>query len=548
MDVPSEQEMLETHACFRLVDADRDDVVTYCELVEARDRLRSNGDSRKAAIIDKVLSRLSNEIMIGRGHSALPAEKQGKDERNNEIFNLLGFQDRDSISIAELEAALLKEKDQEILRELEALRSTQSSLEQVDVERFVRAAGAKDLLEVDEEKLVDAFFEEIDEDRDGSISHSEIIGALSKYRTEERTAEVLSKALELCMAQNLKEVNRKLFEKVCNDGSMEAADINMLCVQLDLNTDSVTLEHLKNVCDQYEEHANLVQVLEDLKGFHHTDQSQGSDKRKISKAQFRQAFSKLPRPHGQRLQWVRTLRLDAHLAHFLRRGNASDGLKGLREMTDFDMEAHIMEVVFQFTSRLPSLLRKGLQQLRASELGVTSVKDFVNSKFSMDGARVSNYASLSDFHKGLEARIGTPNPDIQRAMEREHCSRRNAKTKFTTKNYNFETFPYQEWKFVNSPNDYDGNPHHSYPHTPKDKGKWPSDCKWVGNHGRDPIELNDLLSVSAVKKAKDKASLEVFEIVAVRLYTGPMYMLVSASCWKYITLVSLLFTCTAYLV
>ncbi len=60
------------------------------------------------------------------------------------------------------------------------------------------------------------------------------------------------------------------------------------------------------------------------------------------------------------------------------------------------------------------------------------VKSHINSKFSLEGAWVGKFATLTNFFTGPEALIGTPNPKVMEGMEAEHCRRKNADTDFTS--------------------------------------------------------------------------------------------------------------------
>jgi hypothetical protein len=104
-------------------------------------------------------------------------------------------------------------------------------------------------------------------------------------------------------------------------------------------------------------------------------------------------------------------------------------------------------------------------------------------------------------------------------MEAEHCRRANADTQFTTTNYKVTTTPREEWEFVVSP--VAGK---EYPHTPKDKAKWPAGCGWQGEAGREAEPLETFMKMEEVKRA----GLKKEEVVGLRLYTGPTFILYNA--------------------
>ena len=201
----------------------------------------------------------------------------------------------------------------------------------------------------------------------------------------------------------------------------------------------------------------------------------------------------------------------SELARFLKKGNVFDGLRGLRELNDEEIDAHVQEVCESFLLRLPSILKKGLYKLRAEE---TASAFHLNAKFAMDGAEIGKFADLSEFYEGPERILGSPNPNVRDGMHREHCERSNCNVMFKTQNYSLETCPADEWNFVCG-----------LPQLSDDKAEWAPGCKW---HGRTVHRLDDL---KITQVARD-AELEVEEIMAARLYTGPMYMLYNAALRK----------------
>jgi NLR family CARD domain-containing protein 3 len=231
---------------------------------------------------------------------------------------------------------------------------------------------------------------------------------------------------------------------------------------------------------------------------------------------FSKLVDELPRVKGQRIQWASTLGLHAQLAQFLRKGTLFDGLKALREMSDDDLDLHVMDVSEKFSQILPVILTEGLKKLRATTW--SSAEDFKNTKFSMDGAFVGNFAELKDFYEGPEKILGVPNPNVEEGMRREHIERKNSKTWFESHNYKVKTYPAIEWEIVVSP-----QVGVDYPHTPREKSKWKSQ-EWLGDCGREITPLETFTSSSIAQQA----DLKVGEIIALRLYTGPMYTLYNA--------------------
>jgi hypothetical protein len=253
------------------------------------------------------------------------------------------------------------------------------------------------------------------------------------------------------------------------------------------------------------------------------------EKNKIEEVSLEDFFAvvkDLPRVKGQRVHWARSLGLDGMLAKLLALGDIFDGLSALKTMSDTDLSRHVDDVCSKFSKELPGLLKLKLKELKAND--ELSALEFKNTKFSMEGSFEGSFASLQDFYDGPEKKIGTPNPKVDEGMRREHCTRDNAREKYTTPNYNFEFTPFDEYHFVVEPEKVE-----SYPHTPSDKSKWPENPKykklWKGEHGRDQKPLQEFMDKNIVKDVDLKKG----EVVSLRLYTGPLYMLYNAVLRRY---------------
>ncbi len=296
-------------------------------------------------------------------------------------------------------------------------------------------------------------------------------------------------------------VVRALFDKIDadNNGSISVDEARAAAVALTgQHTDHQALSDA------------LIKALEAL-GTH--SQAAG-----ISWDEFRKVVRNLPRARGQRLQWVRSLRLDREVALLLKPGDFFDGLSALKGMTEEEAEQHVLAVCDQVGRRLRTLLTSRLKELR--DVRPMTAQQFKNTKFSMDGSFEGSFASRQHFDDGPEKLIGTPNPNAEEGIRREHCERADAKTRNTSLNYNFEFFPEQEYEFVMSPDKRPG----VYGHTPDDKQQWPRDVAWKGEHGRKAADLEEVMAQSLVKTVGLKRA----EVVSLRLYTGPMYMLYNA--------------------
>ena len=107
---------------------------------------------------------------------------------------------------------------------------------------------------------------------------------------------------------------------------------------------------------------------------------------------------------------------------------------------------------------------------------------------------------MEDFHKGLASRIGFPHLEFEKTMEAEHCSMAGCDLRFTTRNYGITTTARAEWGVIV-------------------RGEAPAAEHML--HGRVIPSVEEKLQSEEARKA----GLRREEVIAVMLYTGPMYML-----------------------
>jgi hypothetical protein len=120
-------------------------------------------------------------------------------------------------------------------------------------------------------------------------------------------------------------------------------------------------------------------------------------------------------------------------------------------------------------------------------------------KFAMP-VRQAQFGHVDLFRKGLDSLIGLPAIDIFEAMHREH----DENVEFTAHNYDTVTTPRQEWEFVICP-----DPDRTYPGE-KLKG---------AVTGRERKHQDELMQAQQCVTS----GLTWEEVVALRLYTGPMF-------------------------
>jgi ankyrin repeat protein len=113
---------------------------------------------------------------------------------------------------------------------------------------------------------------------------------------------------------------------------------------------------------------------------------------------------------------------------------------------------------------------------------------------------------MEDFHKGVSSRIGFPHLEFEKTMEAEHCSMAGCDMQFTTRNYGITTTARAEWNVVV-------------------RGEAPQTEHMA--HGRVTVPVEEKLR--RINRQFAKKGLEMRlrweEVIAVVLYTGPMYML-----------------------
>ncbi len=121
---------------------------------------------------------------------------------------------------------------------------------------------------------------------------------------------------------------------------------------------------------------------------------------------------------------------------------------------------------------------------------------------------------MKHFHKGLASRIGFPHLEFEKTMEAEHCSMAGCDMPFITRNYGIKTTARAEWNVVVL-------------------GKKPEHML----NGRVMVSVEQKLlwiNEQFEKKGLKKFKLRREEVIAVVLYTGPMYVIYNSvlARWK----------------
>ena len=130
--------------------------------------------------------------------------------------------------------------------------------------------------------------------------------------------------------------------------------------------------------------------------------------------EFFEAFRAVPRVRGERVRWAASLGIDGILARLLPRGDAADGLSGLRKLNHVERNALVRTASAQLSASLQYLLHDAINKLQIS---MAVIERHTNNKFVADGMTMAEYATLVDFHRGPEALMGAPNPRIREGIE-----------------------------------------------------------------------------------------------------------------------------------
>lgn len=150
-----------------------------------------------------------------------------------------------------------------------------------------------------------------------------------------------------------------------------------------------------------------------------------------------------------------------------------------------------------------------------------------------DGGFDGTFADMSDYYGGLEKLIGECRKDVLLAMEEEHCNVKDgygwSDGAFVTSSYRVTTSPRQEWFFVADPNQVGDMSAGVDRDTGRARGfrsKVPPQ-QLLTNAGELITKSFQDRGFNIVVKQEEIESLPLLieEIIAVRLYTGPMFEL-----------------------
>jgi len=199
-------------------------------------------------------------------------------------------------------------------------------------------------------------------------------------------------------------------------------------------------------------------------------------------------------------QWARTLPLGDLLSSCLPH-KEGEPLQVVGSLT----EEELLNVEQAFQRGFKRLFEESAAQLReAVEVTKRSAEAALNDKgVSKYSTFKMSCGNVDNFHEGLQGRIGAPSLEFLKAMRAEHCSKGGCDLEFTTTNYHVTTTPRKEWEILLGLRECPES----------DRG-----------HGRTLQTIEELSTLSLAKKA----GLQEIEIIAVCLYTGPMFQIYNA--------------------
>lgn len=141
-----------------------------------------------------------------------------------------------------------------------------------------------------------------------------------------------------------------------------------------------------------------------------------------------------------------------------------------------------------------------LQPLGPSSHGSEAFLSTITAEGGKFDTFVMPVGNMDDFLKGLSSRIGFPHLQFLKTMEAEHTSMAGCEMKFTTRNYGITTTANTEWGIVV-------------------RGQMPPPEHML--HGRIIVHAREKLLGAQARKAR----LRLEEVIALVLYTGPMFMI-----------------------
>ena len=234
------------------------------------------------------------------------------------------------------------------------------------------------------------------------------------------------------------------------------------------------------------------------------------------------------------LLWVKGAQVHKAVAAAMQTAMAAEGVDGRKgevaqEWVRSLPSRSALSSVIRTDALLDSLVDTVWNQIEALKAGFDtstaagpSSSAGTYSKFVAEGIGFKlNFGNLSTFFGGLEAKIGSPDPMVFDAMQREHQFSSDSRDFFTTGNYGVTTTPFIEWNFVAAPHD-----------PPEPEGGWPVEARLQTGRPEDADRMRRALTraeltrrrerISSKLRALGESELIVEEVIGGRQYTGPV--------------------------
>ena len=231
--------------------------------------------------------------------------------------------------------------------------------------------------------------------------------------------------------------------------------------------------------------------------------------------------------------WLSSVGIEQLLAGALL-GEGFDGGDELEAIRTLGRHDHIEDELFaRLAAGLGPLVALLAPRLRALATDEAATSGEMQDKFSQDTRGMLEYGNLNVFFGGLEALVGSPNPNIRKMMADEHTDRGDSAREFTTSNYDLRTTSATEWAFVATPNE---PPEGGWPIEEKIRaalaGKEGADLEGIRKAGAQHRQPRPIAELTADMDAKVNGQLHdlgepemiVEEAMGLRLYTGPLFV------------------------
>lgn len=209
-------------------------------------------------------------------------------------------------------------------------------------------------------------------------------------------------------------------------------------------------------------------------------------------------------------QYVKKLPLTCIIADALGAhvGSDDDALQRFSQLSDAGLECAMQAATSGLKAELAKAQTEVVKLLAAKQ---QSSDQLSSNKYQ--APRKMACGGINDFHAGLSGRIGSPSLKFEAGMRAEHCFKGGHDFEFTTGNYKIKTTPEREWMQIV------GDENFVRAAVPADEML----------HGRVITDISELLK----RPLAVQAGLIKCEIIALSLYSGPLYEIYNCMLRRY---------------